>query len=132
MSTTTDLRCSDVDRERTSARLHEAVGAGLLTMPEGEERLAAVYAARFQHELDALTADLPAAGTPARSGWPAIATLAAHQLADEARTLVGRGPGDARRRLVLALIALAVLVGMVVLALHGLLEGPEHHGFGPE
>jgi hypothetical protein len=131
---TPGLRCSDADRERISAVLHEAVGAGLLTMPEAEERLAQVYAARHRHELDALTADLPPDDDePARTGWRAVVALAAAQLAADGRGLVGRdGAISGRRRLVLALVALAIVVGLVALALHGVVEGPEHHGLGPE
>ncbi len=43
-------RASDVDRQRVCDILHQAAGAGMLTLAEAEERLAAAYAARFRHE----------------------------------------------------------------------------------
>jgi hypothetical protein len=64
---TTDLRASDAERERTAEALHAAAGEGRLTLEELDERLSAAYAARYRHELPALTADLPAA-TPAAPG----------------------------------------------------------------
>ncbi|MFC0543134.1 DUF1707 SHOCT-like domain-containing protein [Kutzneria chonburiensis] len=56
---TTQMRASDEDRERIVARLNEAVGKGLLTLPEAEERIATAYAARYLDDLPPLTADLP-------------------------------------------------------------------------
>jgi len=56
---TTQMRASDEDRERVVARLNEAVGLGLLTLPEAEERIATAYAARYLDDLPPLTADLP-------------------------------------------------------------------------
>jgi hypothetical protein len=57
-----ELRASDADRERVAGILRTAAGQGLLTLEEVDERLAAVYAARFVAELAPLTADLPEAG----------------------------------------------------------------------
>jgi hypothetical protein len=56
---TTQMRASDEDRERVVTRLNEAVGKGLLTLPEAEERIATAYAARYLDDLPPLTADLP-------------------------------------------------------------------------
>ena len=56
------VRASDADRERVAAILRGAAGKGLLTLDEVDERLAAVYAARYLAELAPLTADLPEAG----------------------------------------------------------------------
>jgi hypothetical protein len=56
---TTQMRASDQDREQVVARLNEAVGLGLLTLPEAEERIATAYAARYLDDLPPLTADLP-------------------------------------------------------------------------
>jgi hypothetical protein len=129
------LRCSTTERERTSATLHTAAGEGRLSMDEVEERLAKTYAARYRHELDALTADLPPVA--ATSGWPAVVTLARQQLADDLAALTGRGGGSVsrRRRAVLAIAALAMLlflVSTVFLALHGVVgDGPEHAGLAP-
>ena len=52
-------RASDADRERTAARLRDAVGDGRLTLAEADERIAAAYTAVHHHELATLTADLP-------------------------------------------------------------------------
>ncbi|WP_430791371.1 DUF1707 SHOCT-like domain-containing protein [Actinoplanes sp. G11-F43] len=63
MSTvTTRLRTSDAERETVAEILRAAIGEGRLDLTEGEERLAAAYAAKFGDELTALTADLPGAG----------------------------------------------------------------------
>ncbi|WNV86798.1 DUF1707 domain-containing protein [Umezawaea sp. Da 62-37] len=53
------VRASDADREAVAGVLNAAVGAGTLTLAEVEERLAAVYAAKYRHDLLPLTADLP-------------------------------------------------------------------------
>jgi hypothetical protein len=131
------LRCSDPERERTSTALHEAAGEGRLTMEETETRLAEVYAARYRHELDALTADLPAPDV--RTGWGLVVALARQQLVEDVAALAGRGDRDGisrRRRLLLALAALfavLVVVVMTVLVLHGIVgEGPEQHVHGFE
>ena len=63
------LRVSDAERETVADRLRAAVAEGRLTLDEGDERLAAAYAARTREELDPLTADLPEpppAPTPAQ------------------------------------------------------------------
>jgi hypothetical protein len=105
-------------------------------MDEVEERLAKTFAARYRHELDAVTADLPAGGVT--TGWGSIVTLARQQLADDLAALTGRARVEVsrRRKVVLGLAALAILlcaVAMVILALHGIAaDGPEHHGVGRE
>jgi hypothetical protein len=131
------LRCSDAERERTSTALHEAAGEGRLTMEETETRLGQVYAARYRHELEALTADLPA--PDARTGWGLVIALARRQLVDDVAALAGRGDRDGisrRRRLLLALGALLTVLAvmaMIVLVLHGIVgEGPEQHVHGFE
>src|SRR4051794_24272720 len=99
-------------------------------MDETEERLAQVFAARHYKELDALTADLPAPDT--RAGWAPVFALARQQLMDDIGVLIGRSPvGELSRRrrlvLVLGVLALVVfIVSMVVLTLHGMVEGHEH------
>ncbi|MEU4520088.1 DUF1707 domain-containing protein [Amycolatopsis sp. NPDC024027] len=52
-------RASHADREAVVAQLHEAVEAGVLDLPEFDERVRAVYAARLRDELTRLVADLP-------------------------------------------------------------------------
>ncbi len=81
---TPDVRASDAERERTAETLHAAAGEGRLSLEELEERLTAAYAARYRHELPALTADLPAAtsgSAPENTGrgwsaaWSRVAAL---------------------------------------------------------
>jgi hypothetical protein len=60
-----DLRVSDADRERSVSLLREHSVAGRLTLEELSERVERAYAARTEGELAAVTADLPAAATPA-------------------------------------------------------------------
>ncbi|QWF79539.1 DUF1707 SHOCT-like domain-containing protein [Amycolatopsis sp. CA-230715] len=54
-----DFRVSDVDRARAAALLEDAVGQGMITLAEFEERAGAAMAARVRRELDAVLADLP-------------------------------------------------------------------------
>src|SRR5579859_7117317 len=71
-----NMRASDADRERVANVLREAAGDGRLTMDELDERLDAVYAAKTYPELEPITHDLPASGSPAPPG-PAPAPSAA-------------------------------------------------------
>jgi hypothetical protein len=80
-----DVRASDAERERVAAVVQAAVGSGRLTTDEAAERLTALYATRFRHELGPLIADLPVdedQQSPAPSGTPSAALwrgpLAAH------------------------------------------------------
>ena len=127
------LRCSDAERERTSSLLHAAVGEGRLSLDELEERLAKLYASRYRHELEAVTADLPR--QEKTTGWAPIVAQAHRQLMADLLVLTGRtGDPDRRRRLVLALVALGTLLSVLTmfwLALHGFGgDGPEHPDFG--
>ncbi|WP_329048295.1 DUF1707 domain-containing protein [Amycolatopsis sp. NBC_01488] len=129
------VRCSDAEREQTRARLHTAAAEGRLSMDEIEERMTRVYALKFRHDLDALTADLPAPeSSPATArGWRPILEAIGRQLAAEIRTLLARGgaAGSRQRRLVIALVLLVFVAAMTVAAFHGFDgEGAEHHGFG--
>jgi hypothetical protein len=65
------IRASDAERERYAAIIGTATGDGRLTTAEADERLAAIYAARFRHELDPLIADLP--GVEQEKARPATA-----------------------------------------------------------
>jgi hypothetical protein len=56
-----ELRVSDAEREATVVVLREAGGEGRLTLEELAERVERADAARTGADLDALTADLPAA-----------------------------------------------------------------------
>lgn len=101
---TTGVRASNADRERVAGTLRAATAEGLLTLEEADERLATTYAARYRHELEPLTADLPDAG----------------------RRLYARGPegqaqraefrGAARRGLYRHAAAVAVVAGIAVTA----------------
>lgn len=53
------VRASDAEREQVVSRLRDAMGEGRLTLAEGEERIAGVYAATYRDELAVFTADLP-------------------------------------------------------------------------
>jgi Domain of unknown function (DUF1707) len=57
----TRMRTSDKEREQIAEILRAAMTEGRLTLEEGEERLAAVYAAKYRDELLPLTTDLPGA-----------------------------------------------------------------------
>ncbi len=59
------IRASDAERERYAGIVGAATGDGRLTAGEADERLAAIYAARFRHELDPLVRDLPKPEQPA-------------------------------------------------------------------
>lgn len=56
------IRLSDRDRQAAAERLHAAAAEGRLTLTEVDERLAAVYAARFPGDLEPLFRDLPGTG----------------------------------------------------------------------
>jgi Domain of unknown function (DUF1707) len=66
----TRLRASDSEREEIATILRAAMTEGRLTLEEGEERLAKVYAAKFRDELRPLTADLPNGGREALADTP--------------------------------------------------------------
>jgi hypothetical protein len=53
------LRASDADRERVAEMLRAAAADGRLTLPEMEERLDTLYAAKTYAELEPVVDDLP-------------------------------------------------------------------------
>jgi hypothetical protein len=53
------VRASDAEREEYASVVREAVGEGRLTLDEGDERQATIYAAKFRDELRPVVADLP-------------------------------------------------------------------------
>ena len=63
-------RASDAEREEFATVVRTAMTDGRLTLQEGEERLAQVYAAKFRDELPPLTADLPRTDPPAPAETP--------------------------------------------------------------
>ncbi|HWS38129.1 MAG TPA: DUF1707 domain-containing protein [Actinoplanes sp.] len=69
-TTTTRLRTSDAEREEVAEILRAAMAEGRLDLTEGEERLAAAYAAKFGDELTVLTTDLPNGGRHALARTP--------------------------------------------------------------
>lgn len=121
------VRCSDAEREQTSSLIHLAAGEGRLTLAEVEERLARIYDARYRHELEALTADLPPAQPT--TGWGPVMTGLRRQLVNDVAALFGRQAGlMTRRRLAIALAVLLFVASLVILALHGITsDGPEHY-----
>jgi hypothetical protein len=62
------VRASDAEREHTVTLLQHNFADGRLTQHELEERAGAAYTAQTRAELRDLTADLPAARPPPRSG----------------------------------------------------------------
>jgi len=85
-----ELRVSDAEREATVVRLREAGGEGRLTLEELADRVERADAARTRGELDALTADLPAAAASA-------ATLAPDTARNERRWVVAIMGGEQRK-----------------------------------
>ncbi|MCO1657895.1 DUF1707 SHOCT-like domain-containing protein [Pseudonocardia humida] len=74
------IRISDADRERAAERLHQALAEGRITVQELEERLSAVYAAKYEADLVPPLIDLPggqiavrpAAAVPAANTEPVV------------------------------------------------------------
>jgi hypothetical protein len=64
------IRTSDQEREKIAEILRAAMAEGRLNLEEGEERLAAAYAAKFRDDLRPLTADLPDGGRRALADTP--------------------------------------------------------------
>src|SRR3954453_775503 len=67
------LRASDADREAVAQRLREASVDGRIDSEELEQRLAAVYSARWVADLDRLVADVvppPPPAPPAPPQYP--------------------------------------------------------------
>jgi hypothetical protein len=103
-------------------------------MDELDERLAAVYAARYRHELDTLVADLPEpAAASASAGWRAVWLMTISQLRADLALLFGRnGTGWTRRRIIIALLAALVVAMVVIGAFRGFGGGGfDNRGFGP-
>jgi hypothetical protein len=106
------VRASDAEREEYATVVREAVGEGRLTLDEGDERLATIYAARFRDELRPIVADLPRAeeasargGRLPHGGWQRHGGPPWRD-GDHERGVRGRGDhapwawGDPRRRFV--------------------------------
>jgi Domain of unknown function (DUF1707) len=129
------MRASDVDREAVVQTLLDGIARGLLTLDEGDERVAAAYAARFLDELPQLTADLPPApaSAPVAPGWRALALLAWLQV----RTAVAglwRGIRRAARsrppRLAGVAVATVALLALLTIMAATAAGGSDHGGHG--
>lgn len=132
---TSRMRASDAERDAVVRTLHDAVARGLLTLEEGDERVAAAYGTRFVDELPRLTADLPPvpAAPPVAPGWRALALLAWLQVRAALAGLSWRGTGQAvrsRPRLAIAAVALLALLSVgAATAGEGFDHGPRiEHG----
>lgn len=64
MATASGLRIGDADREAAAAALREHYAEGRLTLEEFQHRLELVFAAKTDHDLAAITRDLPHADPP--------------------------------------------------------------------
>jgi hypothetical protein len=125
------LRASDADREAAVRTLIDAIARGLLTLQEGDERVAAAYAARFRDELPRLTADLPPAPVPApvAPGWRALAVLGWLQVRTTVVALWRRSREvvRSRPRLAVALVALLAALSLLAATADG---GSDDDGYG--
>jgi hypothetical protein len=129
------LRASDADRAVVVARLQEAVGRGLLSLEEGDERIAAAFAARYVDDLSGLFHDLPAPMPPApvAPGWRHVGESLATQLRHELRTTASSGVRSPRfvGTALAAIFLIALCVAAVGALLHGIAgPGDFHHGLG--
>jgi hypothetical protein len=70
----TPILASDAERDRTVARVRDAVGEGRLTLEEFSERVGAAQLARTDRDLASLARDLPASlpGLPGVPGLPGL------------------------------------------------------------
>ena len=85
------LRTSDKEREHVAEILRAAMAEGRLDLTEGEERLAATYAAKFRDELAPLTADLPDGGRRALADTPEAKIATRRSLRRHASIVVSIG-----------------------------------------
>jgi hypothetical protein len=82
------IRASDEEREQIAHILRTAMTEGRLNLEDGEERLAAAYAATFREDLTPLTADLPGGGRHALAHTPEAMNFARRHLRRHAGTVV--------------------------------------------
>ena len=129
----TALRASDADRDYIAQLLHHACGAGMLTMTETEDRLGAVYAARFRDELLTLTADLPLGRLPlgSHTNSPGDSPLdpVRRFLASTAPISAAALAALRRHRITLLVLALLglILASTIIIAGLDMVLSPEHH-----
>lgn len=120
-------RASDADREQAARTIHEAAGVGMLRLDETEDRLTAVYAARFRPELAVLVADLPVEES---GGGTRTVAERLRQLTAWLFTVVAATVGWARRHRVAAAVIGLVVAGLVVALV--VMSGLEAGGGGGE
>ena len=124
------IRASDADRERIAQIIRAASGEGLLTLEEADERLASVYAAKYLHDLEPLTQDLPDGGLPLIGEQPPRRDNARNRGWEGARDWRrDRGPGWQRGRGPLA--GHAITVAVIAAVLIGLWALSGAHFFWP-
>jgi hypothetical protein len=83
------VRASDAEREQMAQILRAAMTEGRLDLAEGEERLAAAYAATFRDELAPLAVDLPDGGRRALAETPEAKAFARRMLRRHVGWVVG-------------------------------------------
>jgi uncharacterized protein DUF1707 len=109
------IRASDAEREEYAKAVREAVVEGRLSLDEGDERLAKIYAATYRDELRPFVADLPREAV-APIGW--------------SRPDAPHGP-DAVRRMRYGLARHALFVGSVAVVLISIWALTGAHLFWP-
>ena len=131
------LRIGDAEREATAAGLREHFAAGRLTLEEFQHRLGAVFAAKTEGDLSAVTHDLPyvstsPGGLPADSrgstggarragaGWRAGAPGGSGTGADGKPRQQPRSGFAAMAGLITIVLALAVVATLLPVALFGM------------
>lgn len=118
MTEVSQVRVGDRERRAVDDRLMAAVGDGVLTLAEYDERAATLWQARTRAELDLLVADLPTDGAAVSDGpvqpadAPAVEPHAAPAVRD-ARPVPGR-PSMPVKRLAGLVVPLALLGGVVL------------------
>lgn len=121
---TPPLRASDADREKVVGLLHGAVGQGLLTLEEADERVAAAYQARYRRDLGPLTADLPApAAGSGLPGWSALGALCLQQLHSSLTATPAGNPSRRWNRVVLIAVLVLVVAALTAITLSGIDPG---------
>ena len=122
-------RASDADRAFVSGVLHQAVGMGMLTLDEADDRLAAVYAAVHRDDLARLIDDLPVA-EPAMGSTPAAPQV---DRWERMQAATWRGAETAQQVLTRSRIGawlLFLLVFMIILSLLANMVPMGGHGGG--
>ncbi|UOY01923.1 DUF1707 SHOCT-like domain-containing protein [Blastococcus sp. PRF04-17] len=82
MTTRSEMRVSDAERQAAADRLRAYHADGRLDLLEYDSRLAAAYAAVTYGDLDKLFTDLPATTPSAPAATPAAATIEPKQVLD--------------------------------------------------